>query len=46
MGTDQITVGNWHRNPQGKTRFIEVGEGLLEATNQGEPSEQIQQKYL
>ena len=32
---NQITVGNWYRNPQGKSRFIEVGEGISEASNQG-----------
>ena len=32
MVMGQITVGNWFRNPQGMSRFIEVGEGISEAS--------------
>ena len=32
--TNHITVGNWYKNPQGTSRFVEVGEGILEASNQ------------
>ena len=31
---DQIAVGNWCKNPQGMSRFIEVGEGIPEASDQ------------
>ena len=33
MVTDQITVENLFRNPQGMSRFIEVGEGISEVSD-------------
>ena len=30
----QSTVGNWHKNPQGMSRFIDVGEGIFEVPDQ------------
>ena len=32
--TNQLTVGNWHKNSQGTSRYIEVGEGISEANDQ------------
>ena len=31
---NQTTVGNWYKNHQGTSRFIEVGEGISEASDQ------------
>ena len=34
MVMGQITVGHWFKNPQGMSRFIEVGEGISEVLDQ------------
>ena len=43
MGTDQITVGNWHKKPRVSPDLLKLGVGglgLLEVMNQGEHSKQ------